>query len=86
MKGLLSSVCLGAAFRTVAAFVPVPPMIHLKQDSFGGMADLASPPPPTGYFFQPLDHENPALGNFSLRYFYSSAYWGGPGYPVSQNA
>lgn len=51
-----------------------------------------TPPPATGQstatiqestFEQLLDHENPSLGTFSQRFWWSSEWWDGPGSPVS---
>ncbi|KAM3437764.1 hypothetical protein MY4824_003598 [Beauveria thailandica] len=36
-----------------------------------------------GYFDQLIDHSRPELGTFKQRYFYSTAYYKGPGSPVS---
>jgi hypothetical protein len=33
-------------------------------------------------FTQLIDHKNPSLGTFEQFYYYSSQYWGGPGYPI----
>ena len=33
-------------------------------------------------FQQPIDHGNPALGNFSQFYFYNTTYWKGEGSPI----
>lgn len=35
-----------------------------------------------GYFQQLIDHDHPELGTFSQRYFWSDAFWKGPGSPV----
>ncbi|EJP63349.1 serine peptidase, putative [Beauveria bassiana ARSEF 2860] len=51
----------------------------------------ASKKPSTGnatvaYFDQLIDHSRPELGTFKQRYFYSTAYYQGPGSPVSVEA
>ena len=38
-----------------------------------------------GRFQQYIDHNNPSLGNFSQQFCVNSAYWAGPGSPVSCN-
>ena len=51
-----------------------------KRSGSGG-----SPPVPTngwGTFAQLIDHSNPRLGTFRQRYWYSTAYWKGPGSPI----
>lgn len=38
--------------------------------------------PAVGYFEQPIDHNNPSLGTFKMRYFWSNQNWKGPDSPV----
>lgn len=33
-------------------------------------------------FMQPIDHSNPSLGTFPIRYWYNATYWKGPGSPI----
>lgn len=35
-----------------------------------------------GSFEQLIDHDNPSLGTFSQRFWYSDEFWAGPGSPV----
>ncbi|KAG9377459.1 hypothetical protein A1F94_011862 [Pyrenophora tritici-repentis] len=38
--------------------------------------------PGIGYFEQPIDHNNPSLGTFKIRYLWSNEHWKGPGSPI----
>jgi len=38
-----------------------------------------------GVFKQYIDHNNTALGTFDQRFWYNSTFWGGSGYPVSED-
>ncbi|KAF1937821.1 hypothetical protein EJ02DRAFT_458410 [Clathrospora elynae] len=38
--------------------------------------------PAVGYFKQPIDHNNPSLGTFNMRYYWSNEFWKGPGSPI----
>ena len=38
--------------------------------------------PAVGYFEQPIDHNNPSLGTFKMRYFWSNQNWKGPDSPI----
>ncbi|XP_014562043.1 hypothetical protein COCVIDRAFT_11528 [Bipolaris victoriae FI3] len=38
--------------------------------------------PAIGYFEQPIDHHNPSLGTFKMRYSWSNEFWKGPGSPI----
>lgn len=61
----------------VNAIVPKPPPsddVKEAQVSYKGSAT----------FEQLIDHNNPDLGTFSQRYWWSSEFWAGEGSPVSQ--
>lgn len=66
----------------VAAFRNMRPSTNHGGSSGGSKSN---PPVPTngwGTFTQILDHDNPHLGTFSQRFWYSTTYWQGPGSPV----
>ncbi|CAK7227270.1 hypothetical protein SCUCBS95973_006483 [Sporothrix curviconia] len=51
----------------------------------GGGSPSSSTPAPTfgwGTFNQIIDHNNPHLGTFAQRFWYSTEYWSGPGSPI----
>lgn len=53
--------------------------------SGGGGGGGSTTPAPTfgwGTFNQIIDHNNPHLGTFSQRFWYSTEYWKGPGSPI----
>ena len=59
--------------------------IALKSKSRvpGGFDLSGIPSASCGRFQQYIDHNNPSLGNFSQQFCVNSAYWAGPGSPVS---
>ncbi|KAF7159052.1 hypothetical protein CNMCM5623_004285 [Aspergillus felis] len=52
--------------------VPVPPPLSAQAQLLSGNAT----------FEQYIDHNNPGLGTFAQRFWYSSEHWAGPGSPV----
>jgi hypothetical protein len=74
MPSIVALVALCASLATALPKKPLAPAAayNSQDDSYYS----------TGYFTQLLDHENPALGTFSQRYYYDTQYWAGPGSPV----
>jgi len=67
----------------ISAFVALPPrftqVTHQRLE-----VDVTSVTWET--FDQYIDHDNPALGTFQQRYWYSTEFWDGPGSPVMSSA
>ncbi|OAA60147.1 Peptidase S28 [Cordyceps fumosorosea ARSEF 2679] len=82
LTAVLGLTAAGAA----SVFKPVKPMRSMKT-----MAEITGAAANTGdvkqsWFDQLIDHSNPSLGTFKQRYYYSTAYYNGPGSPVSLDA
>jgi len=70
----LFSSCLLAQFAIALRPIPVaPPIRNTASLHVNGSA----------FFDQLLDHQNPELGTFRQRYWWSTEWWKGPGSPVS---
>lgn len=87
MQPPLSSLWVVAALLTTTqTALALPPSARLpklpKIESYNVVCDGSQAGAGVGHFDQLLDHGDPALGTFPQRYFWSSEYWGGPGYPV----
>ena len=83
----ISTVALLAASATAAnPFAartrPVPPVVNVDGLSFAAADASSSATSGTGFFTQLLDHDNPSVGTFQQRFWWSSEYWEGPGSPV----
>lgn len=59
----------------------VPPM-GLTAEEEATLVDSAVPLVGNGTFLQPIDHNDPSKGTFSMSYWYNATTWGGPGSPV----
>ena len=68
------------ALRGVEATLPFKPTIPSVPpvDDDIHTAEAAAP----FNFMQPIDHSDPSLGTFPMRYWYNATYWKGPGSPV----
>lgn len=76
MRAILSAIALGLSWASLADAsrpnVPRAPAV----------AAAATDQWATGWFEQLLDHDQPELGTFKQRYFWTTQYWKGPGSPV----
>lgn len=64
-----------------------PPLSDFAAKSTGhGMGALAEPHVGQGLFDQLIDHSQPQLGTFKQRFYYSTMYYKGPGYPIAMEA
>lgn len=78
MPSIIALITLCASWASVARALPKIPLAPMAPSASASESYYS-----VGYFEQLLDHENPDLGTFSQRYFYSTEYWNGPGSPVS---
>ncbi|GME32856.1 putative serine protein [Neofusicoccum parvum] len=73
-----ASVAANVLPKDRSLFRPPPP----PADGVAAKFQTAAQATGSGTFEQLIDHENPSLGTFSQRYWWSSEYWAGPGSPV----
>lgn len=91
VSSLFAVVALGLAGEGLAGKKPIMP-IHprltdvLAGDTGHGKTAVAEPPIGQGLFDQLIDHSQPHLGTFKQRFFYSTIYYKGPGYPIAMEA
>ncbi|QKX63870.1 uncharacterized protein TRUGW13939_11041 [Talaromyces rugulosus] len=75
MRSVLSLAAVCASWASVAAAlhqIPLAPAAAIADGASSG----------AGTFEQFIDHDNPELGTFSQRYWWSDEYWNGPGSPI----
>ncbi|ETS84162.1 hypothetical protein PFICI_02187 [Pestalotiopsis fici W106-1] len=77
----LAMSCIQGAYGLLPLVSQVPPM-GLTADEEATLVDAAVPLVGNGTFLQPVDHNDPSKGTFSMSYWYNATNWGGPGSPV----
>lgn len=77
---------LAVAFCATRASAAGPPRHVRTHGVVGFQADPSTPPQSgNGTFTQLIDHDDPSVGTFEQFYYWSTEFWGGPGYPVVFN-
>jgi hypothetical protein len=81
MKLLAASFLSLSVISSAFQFAP-PKSLYVREDAL--VTRQAAPPfeAPGGTFDQLIDHNNPSLGTFKQRYWYSTEFWKGGNAPV----
>src|ERR1700710_723548 len=75
---ICSRIILVSLLSLGSCFVSVAPPIDTET-----AVEVGVPLINAAVFNQLIDHNNPSLGTFQQRYWYSTEFWNGPGSPVS---